>query len=167
MSMYEFTVPVYRQILAAQIVLLDKAAAYCAEKGVPEAALLDDRLIDDMRPLVFQWQQTVRHSAGAVARVLGQPAPKHDGATLAELKQVMTAGLALLDAVQSSDLAGKESAEIVIENARGVQKYLASDYIASFSMPNFMFHATTAYDILRKNGVAVGKVDFLGKVKRI
>jgi hypothetical protein len=167
MSMYDFTVPVYQQILAAQGALLDKAAAYCVEKGVPETALLDERLIDDMRPLVFQWQQTVRHSAGAVARVLGQPAPKHDGATLAELKQQNAAALAMLGAIKADDLDGKDSAEIIIENARGVQKYRASDFIASFSMPNFMFHATTAYDILRKNGLEVGKADFLGKVKRI
>jgi uncharacterized protein len=164
--MYEFTVPVYKQILGAQIALIDKAIAHGAEHNLPDSALLQEKLADDMRPLQFQWQNLVGHSASAIARFIGAPALARDGETLAALKQQLTDAVTFLGGVKPSDLNGKEEMAISFEPIPGrVLKFAGRDYLSSFAMPNFMFHAATAYDILRKNGLAIGKRDFMGAVK--
>jgi hypothetical protein len=165
--MYDFTASVFSQILVAQIALIDKAIEHCAQNNVPDSALLQEKLAEDMRPLQFQWQQTVAHSAGAVARVMGLAPPPRDGQTLAALKQQLTDAAAFLDSVPPGDLDSKADTATSFEPIPGrVLKFAtARDYLSSFAMPNFMFHATTAYDILRKSGFAIGKRDFMGAVK--
>jgi hypothetical protein len=165
-SMYEISVPVYQQFLRALAGVLDKGEKHCEEKGVDPASLLQARLFDDMQPFTFQVMQSISHSAGALATLRGQQRARPSGLeTFAGAKQAIEAALADLEAIQPADLDALEAKTVELKFPGRELKFTGLGYLLSYAMPQFFFHATTAYDILRHKGVAIGKRDFLGRIQ--
>ena len=165
-SMYDISVPVFRQILGGLAGVLEKAEAHCAAGKADAAAWIGAKLAQDMLPLSFQVGQACNHSAGAVAKISGgERARVADLGSLAACRAAVAAALADLDAVKADDLAGREAGDVVLETPRGAMTFVGLDYLLSFAMVNFYFHTTTAYDILRAQGLEIGKRDFMGAVR--
>lgn len=166
LSMYDISVPVFRQILSALSGVVDKAEAQCKSTGADEAAWLGSRLFEDMQPFTFQVMQAIAHSAGAVARMCGQDYPRATGLdSFASCKAAVAAAIASLDAVKPADLEGMEDRDVTLESPRGSMQFTGRGYLLTFAYPNFFFHATTAYDLMRHKGVPIGKRDFMGAVQ--
>jgi hypothetical protein len=166
LSLYDVSVPVFRQHLAALSGVLAKAEAYCASGAVSEADLIGFRLYDDMLPFTFQVMQSIFHSAGAVGTLRGQPYPRAEGLeTLAGCKAAVDAAVAFLDGVKAADLTVATDTDVMLQTPRGAMTFTARNYLLTFAYGNFFFHATTAYDILRHKGVPIGKRDFMGAVQ--
>jgi hypothetical protein len=166
LSLYEVTVPSFTQILGSVSGLLDKAEAHCADKGMSPAACISARLFEDMAPLSFQVSQTVAHSAGALEAVqvgVFSPSMTPPPDSFAGLKATVADGLTRLARFTPADINALEGRDMRFEFKERVLPFTAQNFLLSFSMPNFYFHATTAYDILRHNGVAIGKRDFIGQ----
>ena len=165
LSMYDVSVPVFRQILSGLTGVLDKAEAHCEEAGVDHKTWIDGKLAEDMFPFSFQVSLSIMHSAGAVATLRGQERPLSMGLeTFADCKAAVVAAIAELDAVTAGDLAGSDEKDVVFKSPGGTLPFVGRDYLLTFALPNFYFHASTAYDIVRHAGVPVGKRDFLGAV---
>ena len=166
-SLYDLCVPSYLQALGAVGGFLDKGLAHCKEKGIDPEAIVATRLFDDMLPFRFQIVSVAQHSLGAVNGVkAGQfEPPGASSADYAGLQKLVADTRDALKAVTPAEMnacAGKD----VIFLLRGNKiPFTAEGFIQSFSLPNFYFHATTAYDILRTKGVPLGKRDFLGQLR--
>lgn len=166
LSFYDVSVPVYRQFLRSLLGVLDKGEKHCAEKGIDPASILATRLVEDMQPLTFQIMQSINHSAGAMAMIRGQQRARPSGLeTFAGCKQAVEQALADLDAIQPADLENVASKDVELKFPGRELKFTAQGYLLSYAMPQFFFHATTAYDILRHKGVQIGKRDFLGRIQ--
>ncbi len=166
LSLFDISVPVFRQYLAGLSGVLTKGEAHCATGAVKEADLMGFRLYEDMLPFSFQVMQSIAHSAGAVATLRGLTYPRPQGLeSLAACKAAVDEALAYLDGVDDLDMPGDDDADVDLVTPRGTMKFTARNYLLTFAYGNFFFHATTAYDILRHNGVPVGKRDFLGAVQ--
>ena len=127
--------------------------------------MLTFRLFPDMFPLVKQVQIAADFSRGITARLAGVEVPSFEGQekTFADLDALLTQTLAFLDSVKADQFEGKESSEIVLRPGTPKEKKLSGQtYLANYGLPQFFFHVTTAYDILRHNGVAIGKRDYMG-----
>ena len=167
-SIYELTVPSYLQTLSAVGACLDKALAHFREKGADPEAIVETRLHPDMLPFRFQIQSVVHHSVGAMEGIRSgrfeppKDLPKHDYRGLQDL--VAGARQALQD-LRPEAVNGLEGADVVFELGKNRLPFTATGFLQSFSLPNFYFHATTAYDILRAAGVPVGKRDYLGRLR--
>ena len=158
LSLYDVSVPVFRQYLAGLAGVLAKAV----EAGVSDD-VLGFRLAEDMLPFSFQVMQSIGHSAGAVATLCGETFPRAENlTTLAACKTAVDAAVAYLDGVKPADITVDLDADVVLANPRGSMTFTARNYLLTFAYGNFFFHVTTAYDILRHKGVAIGKRDFLG-----
>jgi uncharacterized protein len=163
LSLFDVSVPVFRQYLGALSGVLAKAEAHCASGAVAEADVIGFRLFDDMQPFTFQVMQSINHSAGAVATLRGETYPRAEGLeTLAGCKAAVDAAVAYLDGVKASDITVDPDADVELKTPRGTMTFVARDYVFTFAYGNFFFHVTTSYDILRHKGVPVGKRDFLG-----
>ena len=163
--MYTHSVPVFKQMLTALKTILAQASEYAATKSIEPDAFLQARLAPDMFPLLKQVQIAADFSRGVSARLAGVEMPKFEGQekSFADLDALLAQTLAFLDSVQASQFEGKEGAEIVLRPGTPKEKKLAGQaYLANYGLPQFFFHVTTAYDILRHNGLAIGKRDFLG-----
>lgn len=168
LSMYDVAVPAYRQILEALLGVLDKGETYCSEKGIAAADMFGTRLADDMQPLAFQVAQSVNHSIGALNLISGKQSERAAAPTdFASGKAAVQKALDALNAVKPADLEGKENAAVELKFPGREMKFTGLGYLQSFAMPQFYFHATTAYDILRHKGAPVGKRDFLGKTQML
>ena len=166
LSLYDVSVPVFRQYLAGLSGVLAKAEAHCASGAVTEADIIGFRLYEDMFPFTFQVMQSIFHGAGAVGTLRGQPYPRAEGLeSLAGCKAAVDAAVAYLDGVKPSDLTIDPDADVVLQTPRGAMTFTARNYLLTFAYGNFFFHATTAYDILRHKGVSIGKRDFMGAVQ--
>lgn len=162
---YTLTVPLFTKLLGGLKNVLAKAEAHAKEAGIAEAAMLNDRLAPDMFPLVKQVQVACDNAKGAVARLCGKDNPKMDDTeqTFAELYERIDKTLAFVASASEADFAGAEERRITLPYFAG--KYMTgSEYLLGYALPNFMFHITTAYGIVRKNGVQVGKADFMNGV---
>lgn len=168
LSYYEIAVPTFRQGLTGLSQVLAKAEAYFAEQGRDTAELMGDKLSPDMLPFAIQISLTVSHSKGAMDRLSGKEAPlaRHPGA-LAEARELVGSALAALDSFSEADLAGAETQQIPWNPVPQVNVTFNGGraYLLGFALPNFYFHASMAYAIVRKNGVPIGKDDFLGRVR--
>jgi hypothetical protein len=165
-SFYDASVPVYRQFLRALNGVLDKGEKHCAEKDIDPASMLAARLVEDMQPLSFQVMQTINHSVGGLATIRGQQRARPSGLdSFAGCKQAIEQALADLDAIAPADLESVASSTVELKFPGRELKFTAQGYLLSYAMPQFFFHATTAYDILRHKGVPVGKRDFLGRIQ--
>ena len=166
MSLYESSIPTYRQVVGGMIGVLDKAIAHYGEKKLEEASLLHDRLYPDMFPFTRQVQSFCDHAAGSSLRLAGKEAnlPARDETTLAGLRERCVKALAAVNSVSKADVDAHADKDIVFSMGVRQVTMRGRDYMMHFAFPNFYFHATTAYNILRHRGVVVGKRDFLGVV---
>ena len=163
--MYQASAPRFASILRNLSTLLDKAEAHCAAKKLDPAALTTYRLYPDMFPFTRQVQIACDTAKGAVARLAGVEIPKHEDTeqTFAELKSRIAKTLDFVESVSASKIDGSEEKEIVLQMRSGERRFKGQQYLLGHAYPNFYFHVTTAYNILRHNGVEIGKADFIGK----
>lgn len=165
LSLYEATIPSYRQIVAAVTALVTKAAAHCAERNEPDAVLIEARLTPKMLPFGYQVKAVSEHSRGAIEAVRAKvfsPGPAKwpsSFARLAELLRETDDFLAGLERAEVDNFVGRD-ARFEFQERR--QDFTAEDFLLSYAQPNFYFHAATAYDILRVQGLPIGKRDFIG-----
>ena len=164
-AMYTHSVPVLKQMLSALQAILKQASEYATAKSIEPDALLQARLAPDMFPLVKQVQIACDFSRGITARLAGVEVPTFgsDEKSFADLDALISKTLAFLDSVNPSQFDGKESAEIVLRPGTPKEKKLSgSAYLVHYGLPQFFFHVTTAYDLLRHNGLPIGKRDYMG-----
>jgi hypothetical protein len=163
-SMYSASVPVFQRQLGALGKILDKAAAHAAAKKVPDAVLLQTRLYPDMFPLVRQVQIAADFAKSTPARLAGIDFPKYDDteASLADLKARIDRTLTYVATFKPAQLDGSEDREVTLPIGGNPMTFKGEVFLSHFAMPNFYFHTTTAYDILRHCGVEIGKRDFIG-----
>jgi len=164
-TMYSFSIPVFRKSLTNLSAILDKAAAHAQERKIDPAALLDARLYPDMLTFTRQIQLATDFAKGAAARLAGDAPPKFDDVEVgfAQLKERIARTIALLDSVGPERINGSEERQLELKTATRTLTFSGLDFLAHFALPNFFFHVTTAYAILRHNGVPIGKDDFLGR----
>jgi hypothetical protein len=163
-SIHDASLPVYVRTLKALSAILDKASAYAAEKKVKPEVLINARLYPDMFSFGEQVRSTCNHAVRGIARLTGTPPPNFDGkdSTFDELKARIQWVLDFLNGFNAAQLHGAEDREVVFPSGQGERKMSGRSYLLEFSMPNFMFHMTAAYAILRHNGVDLHKADFIG-----
>jgi uncharacterized protein len=167
-SLYAATVPSYRQILGAVAALLGKAETFCIEKGMAPQEIIHARLADDMQPFAYQVKSTVVHSLGAiegVRRGVFSPDTTTPPETFSALKARIAESLAVLEAVETAEVDSLVGRDMRFVFGERHIDFTAENFLLSFSQPNFYFHATTSYDILRWKGVPIGKRDFIGKTR--
>lgn len=164
-SMYEAAVPVFRQMLDSLSAVLDKAEAHAAARKIDTAALLQARLYPDMFPLTRQVQIAADFAKGASARLAGVEVPRYEDTeqTFGELKQRIAKTLAFIDTLPREAIEHSEEREINLTVGGNQMQFKGQQYLLRYALPNFYFHTTTAYAILRHNGVEIGKRDFIGK----
>lgn len=163
--MYSNSVPVFRQLLTALKAILAQADAYAVSKSVEPDALLQARLYPDMFPLAKQVQVAADFARGISARLAGVEVPVFEGneKSFADLDGLFGQTIGFLDSLNASQFAGSEAKEIVLRPGTPKEKKLTGQaYLANYGLPQFIFHATTAYAILRHNGLPIGKRDFMG-----
>lgn len=162
-SMHGASAPLFVRMLKNLSAMLGKAEAHAKAKNYDPVNLLTARLAPDMFTLTRQVQIATDHAKGALARLAGlEPTPLADTeASFAELQARIARTIALVEAVQPAQLTGAEDREIVIKIPNAELKFSGLDYLMTWAIPNFFFHLTTAYAILRHNGVEVGKRDYL------
>lgn len=170
MSLYEVVVPTYLQLLGSVVRLLDKAETFCAENNIPPEHLTQARLAEDMLPFAYQISSSSAHSMGAIAGIRNgvfSPDMTIPDTNIAGLRNLVVTARDYLSELSVDDVNALTGKEICFVMGDYRADYLAERFLLSFSIPNFIFHATTAYDILRWKGVKLGKTDFLGKVQRL
>lgn len=163
-ELYDLTVPSFLRGLRVLSTLLDKGAAFAAEQGIDPATLTGARLIEDMRPLTAQVQLATDSAKGAVIRIGElEPFPLPDTEeTFADLQDRIARTIAFLESVPRDRIDGREEATVILKTPRGEFPFTGRSHVLTFSLPNFYFHLTTAYALLRQAGVPLGKLDYLG-----
>jgi len=163
--MYQASTPRFANMLRNLSALIDKAEVHCATKKIDPAALTTYRLYPDMFPFTRQVQIACDTAKGAVARLAGAEIPKFEDTeqTFPELKARIAKTLDFIESVSASKIDGSEEKEVVLAMRSGERRFKGMQYLLGHAYPNFYFHVTTAYAILRHNGVDVGKGDFIGK----
>lgn len=166
-SLYDFSVPPFTLALTNLSNQIDKASAYAERKKFDTKALADARLIADMLTFTRQVQIACDNAKGPVARLAGIENPKHEDneTTFAELKARIAKTLDFIKTVRPEQFVGAETREIVLQFPSLTLKFTGHNYLTKFALPNFYFHVTMAYALLRQNGVELGKPDFIGAVQ--
>ena len=164
LSMYQASVPVFLQMLTALSAVLAKAEEQCRSEGRDPAELLEARLAPDMFPLPKQVQIATDHAKGMAARLSGREVPKFDDteATFDELQARIASIMDFISSVEVAEIEDSEDREITIKLRDRTLTFPGQQYLFQFALPNFFFHVTTAYDILRHKGVPLGKADYMG-----
>lgn len=164
-GMYQASVPPLVRALDNLRQLLRKAAAHCEHRKIDPSALIQYRLFPDMFPLSFQIQVAGDMSKGCVARLSGAQAPKFEDneKTFTEFDDRIQRTLDFVQSVGSDQIDGSEEKPIVLKTPRGELNFTGLTYVQGFVLPNVYFHSATAFNILRTNGVEIGKMDFLGQ----
>ena len=164
LSMSQASLPIFMQQLTSLSAVIDKAAAHCQAKGVDPQDLIDARLAPDMFPFSRQVQIATDHAKGATARLSGRELPKFEDSetTFDELKARIAKTLAFLKSVPASEIDGSEEKDVNLTVGGQPRTLKGQRYLTYNALPNFFFHVTTAYDILRHKGVEIGKRDYLG-----
>jgi hypothetical protein len=167
-SLFSATIPSYLQILGSLSRLVAKADAHCTEKGLAPEELIEARLAPDMLPFAYQVKSAVVHSIGAiegVRRGVFSPDLSPSPATFAALQHRVEGAIAALTAIDVAEIDAFVGRDMRFEFGDRRMEFTAEEFLLSFSQPNFYFHATTAYDILRWKGLPIGKRDFTGRVR--
>ena len=167
-SLYEATIPSYRQILGAVGGLLGKAESYCAEQKLAAEEIIQARLAPNMLPFAYQVKATTTHSLGAIEGLrkgVFSPDMTPPPQTFSALKTTISETLAALEAMDAAEIDAFLGRDMRFVFGDRQVNYTAENFLLSFSQPNFYFHATTAYDILRWKGLPLGKRDFVGRVR--
>jgi len=164
LTMFDATIPPLKRTLGNLAAILKKAEEYADAKKVEHHVLLNSRLFVDMYPLTRQVQIATDMSKGAGARLAAVEIPKYEDneTSFAELQARIARTIAFLDAITPQQLEGAETREITLTIRKADVKFTGQDYLLKWVLPNVYFHVTTAYNILRHNGVELGKQDFLG-----
>jgi hypothetical protein len=168
MDLFEAFVPTARQIVKSGHAALAKGEAFCAEKGTAPQTLIDLSLAPDMASLPFQVFSVVHHTAGAIAGARAgvfKPARPEPGLDFAGLKALLHDADTALAAVTADEMAALADKPLVFSLGERQMPFVVSDFLMSFSQPNFFFHASMLYAILRHGGVPLGKIDFLGQIR--
>jgi hypothetical protein len=165
-SMYQASAPRFANTLKNLAAILDKAQAHAEARKIDAGVLLGARLFPDMFPLARQVQIACDTAKGAMARLAGVEIPKHEDTekTVAELKERIDKTLAFVEGFKAAQIDGTEEKALTIKLGQREVNWKGMQYLLGFALPNFYFHAATAYDILRHNGVELGKRDFIGNV---
>lgn len=164
LSLYEASVPVFVRTLNNLSAILEKGRAFADEKGIAPSELIGARLIEDMDPLPAQIQRASDAAKLAVIRLADlAPVPMEDKEqSFDELQARIAATIAVLEGVSADAMDGRENAQVELKTPKGTLYFTARDYLLGFALPNFFFHVTAAYALLRMKGVPVGKLDYLG-----
>lgn len=167
-SLYDAVVPSYRQLLGSISGLLVKAEDFCKARPLPPEEIIQARLAPDMLPFAYQIKSMAVHSLGAIEGVrkgVFSPDMSTPPDTFPALSARLSDTLSALEAITPAEVNGFLGRDMCFAFGERRLDYTAENFLLSFSQPNFYFHATTAYDILRWKGVAIGKRDFLGKTR--
>lgn len=162
-SLYDISIPTYRRGLQNLASFLDKAEAHAKSGGVDLKTYTDARLAPDMHPFTRQVQMASDAAKGGAARLAGIEAPAMEDTetTFPELKARITKTIAFLDTIAKAQVDGRHGATIELPLPGRTMTFTAPDFLMQFSLANFLFHVTTAYALLRAQGVPLGKLDFL------
>lgn len=169
LSLDQATIPQFLQILPALIGILDKAEAWAKANGVSESEMLGKQLAPDMHSLAAQFRWGAAHSAGAVKAVIDgvfrpdmTPAPED----FATLRGILTDAVSYLQGIDAAQLEDLQDGDVAFEFGGEVRmRFTGSGYLLSFALPNFYFHTSMAYAVLRNLGLEIGKRDFLGAIQ--
>jgi hypothetical protein len=166
LSMYELSVPVFVRVLTHLSNILNKAEAHAKATSTDPAELLTFRLYPDMWSLAEQVRAACNFPVRASGRLSGSAMPQFDGKddSFEALRQRIAFTLKFVESVPRAAFDGSENKEIIFPTGDTERRLSGQDYLFKFAMPNFYFHVTTAYDILRHKGVKLEKEDYLGKV---
>ena len=164
-SMYAASVPVFRQVLNSLSDILTKVEQHAAERKIDPSAYLQARLYPDMFPLIRQVQIAADFAKGACARLAGVDVPKYEDTetSFANLRARLARTVAFIESLPKQQIDGSETREIQTSVGPNSKTFTGQAYLTHYALPQFMFHATTTYNILRHNGVEIGKRDFMGK----
>ena len=163
LSMFDSSVPALKHMLGSLSSLLKKAAEHAASRKIAPSVFFDARLFPDMFSLSRQVQIATDQAKGCAARLAGVEIPKFEDneTTIEELLARIAKTIAFLDGFKAEQIDGTEAREIVLTVRDKTMEFKGKDYLLNWVLPNFYFHVTTAYNILRHNGVEIGKRDFL------
>ncbi len=167
-SLYAATVPSCQQILGSLAGLLVKAEAFASEKAIAPGEIIQARLAPDMLPFAYQVKSAAVHSLGAIEAVrkgVFSPDMAPSPETFAALEARVAETIAALAKVSAAEVDGFIGRDVRFSFGERHVDFTAEQFLLSFAQPNFYFHATTAYAILRSKGVAIGKRDFMGKLR--
>jgi len=164
-SMYQASVPYFLRLLGNLREILQKGVAHAEAKKFDAAVLVNARLAPDMLPLVRQIQIASDNAKGPAARLAGIDPPKFEDTetTMPQLLERIDKTVAFLKTLKPEQIDGSEGRDIVLPLRSGTLNFKGMNYLMFFALPNFTFHVVTAYNILRHNGVEIGKFDFLGR----
>ncbi|HEY4448702.1 MAG TPA: DUF1993 domain-containing protein [Steroidobacteraceae bacterium] len=168
LSLYDTTIPCFRQTLGAVAGLLVTAESFCADKGVEPKDIIEARLAEDMLPFAYQVKSTAVHSLGAiegVRRGVFSPDMTPPPQTFTALRSRIAETLAALETIQPAEVEAFMGRDMRFEFRERRLEFTAENFLLSFSLPNFYFHAATAYDVLRWKGAHIGKRDFMGRLR--
>lgn len=167
LSMYQASIPVFLRALNVVSTLLKKGEAHAVANGISPDTLLGARLADDMMPLTAQVQRISDTAKLCISRLCSLDAPKFDDdeTSFEQLQERIAKTVAYLKGVNDTQFAGSEERDVTLTFGPFSQTFTGPDYLLTFALPNFYFHVTTAYDILRNQGVTLGKLDYLGPYK--
>jgi uncharacterized protein len=163
-SMFKASAPIFVQFLTSLSAVLDKAAAHAETKKIGPSVLLNTRLYPDMFPLLRQVRAATDHAMNACGRLAGVELPSFANTenSIPELKDRIGKAIEFIKSIKPAQIDGSEDKEITMKFASGERKFTGQSLLLNFCLPNFYFHAITAYDILRHCGIEVGKRDFMG-----
>lgn len=166
LSMYQATVPVFARGLENLASILAKAAAHAEAKKIEPSVFLNARLAPDMFPFSRQVQIASDAAKGCIARLAGIEVPSYPDTetTFPELQERLAKTIAFVKGFTAAQIDGSEERNVTLKMRSGDVTFRGQAYLLNLALPNFFFHLTTAYDILRHNGVEVGKMDYLGKI---
>lgn len=162
-SLYTTSAPVFVQFLNGLSGVIDKAGAFAEAKKVEPSVLMNLRLAPDMHPFARQVRMATDHAAGGCGRLAGVDLPSfsNEEATFGELQARIAKVTDFIKGLKPAQIDGQEDREVVLKFPSGERRYTGQAYLLGFALPNFFFHTTTAYDIMRNAGVEVGKRDFM------
>lgn len=165
-SMYQASKPAFGQMLKTLSHILKKAEEHCEAKKIDPSVLVNARLYPDMAPLVRQIQIATDQVKGSFSRIAGKEIPSwpDEEKTFADLQARVKKAQDFLAGVDAKEIDGRENHDIKMKIGPNDMTFKAEAFLVNFSLPNFYFHVVTAYDILRHNGVEIGKRDFIGSV---
>ena len=165
-AIYASSIPVFKQMLGSLDAILAKAAVHASEKNIEPSALTQARLFPDMFPLGKQVKIACDFARGVSARLAGAEVPKYDDneQTFEELRGLIARSLAFIDGFSEAQFEGAAQREVVIRPGTPKERRFSGHaYLLSYGLPQFFFHVTTAYALLRHNGIEIGKRDYMGQ----
>ncbi len=165
-SLYDLTVPVFVRAFGNLSAILEKGRAFAAAEGIDPDSLLQARLFPDMAPLTAQIQRASDTAKGAMVRLGDVPNERFadEEVSFEDLQARIAKTVAFLQAVDPAAINGQEAKTVVLTLPGNSVTFTGQSYVLTFALPNFFFHVTTAYDLLRHKGVPIGKRDFIGSV---